>query len=190
MAATKISSPYAILHALFWTWVNLLQANVSNQARSREEDLVNKPWRPLPSNRMSEETVLIFRWFTVAMSLAVSLPYDVIPASAFLTMTTYLHDDLLGSSHWLTKTILNSFGYFSFEVGATQIVSQFLSRLFFGQNRDVCFVNRWRRTSHIPHHHCSSLQSHDNHPYDTRPRLCRRRRGSQIKSKDGPNRLS
>ncbi|OAX32196.1 hypothetical protein K503DRAFT_702409 [Rhizopogon vinicolor AM-OR11-026] len=56
--ATALSprrNPLALCSAVWWFWFHLLQSNVSNQAYSANEDVVNKPWRPLPSGRISVE---------------------------------------------------------------------------------------------------------------------------------------
>lgn len=38
-----------------WTWINLLPFSIDNQRRPKaiEEDRINKPWRPMPSGRVS-----------------------------------------------------------------------------------------------------------------------------------------
>ncbi len=40
---------------VFWIWINLLPFAVDNQrhAEAIAEDLLNKPWRPLPARRIS-----------------------------------------------------------------------------------------------------------------------------------------
>ncbi|KAF2113571.1 hypothetical protein BDV96DRAFT_661773 [Lophiotrema nucula] len=42
---------------VFWVWIVLLPFNIDNQRRAEaiEEDRMNRPWRPLPSKRLSPE---------------------------------------------------------------------------------------------------------------------------------------
>ncbi|KAJ6595532.1 UbiA prenyltransferase family [Mycena vulgaris] len=122
MAATLAFSYHSIFCAVLWTWVHLLQANISNQCDSKNEDTINKPWRPLPSNRLTVAQARILRWLIVGVCQITSAFLGVNQASILLTITTLLHDDLNLSKHWIGKTICNSMGYLSFELGATQIV--------------------------------------------------------------------
>ncbi len=44
-----------LLLGMLWIgWTHQLMCNVSNQARSCDEDAINKPWRPLSSGRITE----------------------------------------------------------------------------------------------------------------------------------------
>lgn len=44
-----------ILTALFWVWINYIPFAINNErdASAIAEDMINKPWRPLPSKRIS-----------------------------------------------------------------------------------------------------------------------------------------
>ncbi|KAJ7853714.1 hypothetical protein B0H14DRAFT_3108445 [Mycena olivaceomarginata] len=89
---------------------------------SNNEDAINKPWCPLPSNRVTVAQAKFLRWIVVGVCQLASAFFGVNEASTLLTVTTILHDDLNLSRHWIGKTIYNSLGYLSFELGATQIV--------------------------------------------------------------------
>ncbi|KAJ7187836.1 hypothetical protein C8R46DRAFT_978664 [Mycena filopes] len=123
IAVTLVHSNYSIFWAFLWTWVHLLQANISNQCDSKAEDRINKPWRPLPADRMTVSQARALRWYVVGVCQITSVFFGVTQASTLLTLTTILHDDLNLSNHWVGKTLCNSFGYFSFELGATQIIA-------------------------------------------------------------------
>ncbi|KAG0696315.1 hypothetical protein DFH29DRAFT_951749 [Suillus ampliporus] len=63
--ATVVSphhNPLALSYSLCWLWFHLFQFNVSNQSYSAHEDVVNKPWRPLPSGRISVKDSRVLRW--------------------------------------------------------------------------------------------------------------------------------
>jgi hypothetical protein len=50
--------------------------------------------------------------------------WDVALASAFVTLTTVIYDDLAFSGHWIGKNACNILGYGSFEVGATMVMGE------------------------------------------------------------------
>lgn len=116
IAASLISSPR----------VHLLQCNTSNQAKSREEDAVNRPWRPIPAGRISEQNVALLRAFLVPFCILFSASFglDVAAASVLLTITTIVYDEFKLAGHWLGKNFCNIGGYVSFQIGATKIMGK------------------------------------------------------------------
>ncbi|KAJ7825772.1 UbiA prenyltransferase family [Mycena olivaceomarginata] len=124
-AAAPVRSPARFIYGISWTWLHLLQVDVSNQYRSITEDEINRPWRPLPSGRISQQSSTIMRWLLVPICVATSIPFGggVSLASLSLTALLIAHDELGFSGHWVTKNVINSLGYLSFEFGATTIMS-------------------------------------------------------------------
>ncbi|ESK83983.1 hypothetical protein Moror_7500 [Moniliophthora roreri MCA 2997] len=92
---------------LVWVWTHLLQANVSNQNYSAGEDIINKPWRPLPAKRITERQAAI-------LSLA-------------LALVEFVHDDCGLSHRPILKNVCNIGGYTTFETGATLIASPYMA---------------------------------------------------------------
>ncbi|KAF8178134.1 UbiA prenyltransferase family [Mycena galopus ATCC 62051] len=121
-----VSSTKSWLVMLLWVWTHLLQANVSNQNYSADEDIVNKPWRPLPSGRVTERQTCILRWTLVFINLAFSavIARSVMYTSLALALVEFVHDDLGLSYHPVLKNICNIGGYGTFEMGATLILSK------------------------------------------------------------------
>ncbi|TDL18470.1 hypothetical protein BD410DRAFT_728472 [Rickenella mellea] len=122
--AAPVQSYTRLLHGVIWIWLNLLQCNSSNQYKSAEEDALNRPWRPLPSGRISRSQASKLRWSLVPICIGFSACYgwDVVLANAFLTLTTIMYDELGFAGHWLGKNFCNIFGYVTFEIGATKII--------------------------------------------------------------------
>ncbi|KAI0763940.1 UbiA prenyltransferase family-domain-containing protein [Trametes elegans] len=123
-ATAPISSAAHLLPAVSWLWIHQLTCNVSNQARSCAEDAANKPWRPLPSGRISESQAIRLRWLTVALSLSLSAAYDadlLLITSVFITLT-YLYDELGLAGHWLGKSFCNIGAYVTLEIGTTKLM--------------------------------------------------------------------
>ncbi|KAJ7607407.1 UbiA prenyltransferase family [Roridomyces roridus] len=114
-----------LFYGILWTWVHLLQVDVSNQYKSIAEDLANRPWRPLPSGRISQRSATILRFLLVPTCVLASAPFgrEVILSSLSLTALLVFHDEFGASRHWAGKNFINCLGYLSFQVGATQIMN-------------------------------------------------------------------
>jgi hypothetical protein len=65
------------------------------------------------------------RWLLVPLCILSSAPFgrNVAIASLALTTLLILHDEVGFAKHWLGKNFINTFGYLSFEIGATTIMS-------------------------------------------------------------------
>ena len=114
---------------MLWIWSHQLMCNVSNQARSKAEDALNKPWRPLPAGRLSECQAGTLRWVVVVVNFALSswlggLGSDLVLTTFGLLVTTYLYDELGFSNHYLGKNFCNIWGYTMIEIGATKLMGE------------------------------------------------------------------
>lgn len=112
--------------SLFWIWIHLLQCNVSNQYKTREEDLLNKPWRPLPSDRITLEGARNLRWALCVLCLSVSSLYSwrLVCVSLALTFTTIAYDEYGLAGHWIGKNFAGVFGYTTFGAGTLMLMRQ------------------------------------------------------------------
>ncbi|KAF9459674.1 UbiA prenyltransferase family [Collybia nuda] len=122
--AAPVGSAKGFIYAVFWTWLHLLQVNVSNQYKSLAEDALNHPWRPIPSGRISQNNATYLRWLLVPLCTFTSIPYGwrVICATFILTTALIVYDEYGLSGHWIGKNVINAIGYASFELGATTIM--------------------------------------------------------------------
>lgn len=131
MVFATVSSPHhnllALPRSLCWLWFHLLQFNIANQSYSVDEDNLNKPWRPVPSGRISVEDCHAWRWRVVVFCLGLSslFSFNVFITSAGLAALATLHDDLGLSGHPIFKVLCNVGGYASFELGTTLIIGKF-----------------------------------------------------------------
>ncbi|KIJ55028.1 hypothetical protein M422DRAFT_24887 [Sphaerobolus stellatus SS14] len=118
-----LASPNAvgsrIHHTVFWTWIHLLQFCVSNQSLDPAEDLLNKPWRPIPSGRMSVRHAKKLRILLVPICLAISIYYRALDSEIALALAFLAHNELGLHGHWAMRNICNAIGYTAFEWGAT-----------------------------------------------------------------------
>jgi 4-hydroxybenzoate polyprenyltransferase len=102
--AGPVSSPSAFVHALLWHYAHLLHCNLANQYNGREEDAVNKPWRPIAAGRISVSSAFWLRWALPVVCIALSVMYGerLVMTSLALTVVTVLYDEMAFSSVWFT----------------------------------------------------------------------------------------
>ncbi|KAF2248666.1 hypothetical protein BU26DRAFT_530784 [Trematosphaeria pertusa] len=107
-----------------WTWINLLGEVVANQRRAGSiiEDTINKPWRPLPSKRLTpDEARHLLLWILPSSYLA-GVVLGGSDASVALMVFSYMYNDLGGANeNWLLRNLLNACGLSSFSFGAAQV---------------------------------------------------------------------
>jgi 4-hydroxybenzoate polyprenyltransferase len=125
--AAPAASPMPILEAAFWIWIHLLQFDVSNQSLKPEEDIHNKPDRPLPSGRISLGQARLLRWLLIPACIGFSAMYSksVAAASAGLVMMTIIYDEMgAHAGHWILRNTVNALGFGCFEVGSTLVAGE------------------------------------------------------------------
>ncbi|KAG1774622.1 UbiA prenyltransferase family [Suillus placidus] len=126
--ATVVSprhEPLALACTVCWLWFHLFQFNVSNQSYSADEDIVNKPWRPLPSGRISVEDSRALRWALLVFCLGLSSLFslNVVITSGVFAVLIILHDDLRLGHHPIFRNLCNVAAYVTAGVGCSLILS-------------------------------------------------------------------
>ncbi|KAG4427542.1 hypothetical protein IFR05_016976 [Cadophora sp. M221] len=103
------------LKAIIWSVANLWIFNLSNQRlpSSVLEDSVNKPWRAIPSGRLTSEEARIPAVFLLALYLGGR------NESLFLIVLTWLYNNLGAAEEFpLIRNLNNALGFISFGAGA------------------------------------------------------------------------
>jgi 4-hydroxybenzoate polyprenyltransferase len=107
-----------------WLWVLVLQFCLHNQRHpdSIEEDMINKPWRALPSGRItpSQANRILLSTYVVAFILALYLgTFQIFSAYTLLVLT---YNEFGGSDlHGVFRNALNAAGYTCFFSSAVQV---------------------------------------------------------------------
>lgn len=97
-----IRTPLVVL----FNWSNLLIFDLANQRgpEAVKEDAINKPWRVIPSGRLTSNDVRQIMLFLIPTILAINyLLLRVGIESAVLVILTWLYNDLGGGEHWKTR---------------------------------------------------------------------------------------
>ncbi|KAG2102859.1 UbiA prenyltransferase family-domain-containing protein [Suillus discolor] len=127
--ATVVSPRHNVLAlfcALCWLWFHLFQFNASNQSYSVHEDLLNKPWRPVASGRISVKDSRALRWALAVFCSGLSFLFglNVVITSGVYTVLVVMHDDFLLGHHPIFKNLCNVGGYVTLELGSLLILSR------------------------------------------------------------------
>ena len=111
---------------VFWAWINLLPFTIANQRQQDgiKEDSENKPWRPLPSKRLTpHEAKLTMTIFYLIAALS-SLYLGGIWQCITLVVLGYWYNDLKGADNsCITRNFINACGYVCFTSGTLQVAS-------------------------------------------------------------------
>jgi 4-hydroxybenzoate polyprenyltransferase len=109
---------------LFWNWTNILLFNIANQrlVGAVVEDRVNKPWRPLPSKRVSETQARHLLLLVIPIVLGTGYTLRCEPETLLLITMTWMYNDLGGADDdYVIKNLLNAFGITCYGSASTLI---------------------------------------------------------------------
>ncbi|KAG1735608.1 UbiA prenyltransferase family [Suillus paluster] len=124
-AVSPRHDPLALSRSLFWLWFHLFQINVSNQSYSALEDAVNKPWRPMPSGRISVEDsrTLLYGLLVFCFGLSSIFGLNVLITSVVFSVMMVAHDDFNLSHHPTFKNLCNMGFYVTLGLGSSLVMS-------------------------------------------------------------------
>lgn len=107
---------------LLFNWANLVVFDLANQRlpESITEDLLNKPWRPVPRGHISPTQARRLLLGAVPAALAVSASLGVGSESAIIMVLTWMYNDLQGGDE-LTRDPIIAIGYVVFLASSLQI---------------------------------------------------------------------
>ena len=107
-----------------WVWINLLPFAINNQRQPEAiaEDGINKPWRPLPSGRLTPQQakrlVLLFYVVAVVGSLLLGAMKQCL---AGLLLGFWYNVLRVSDSSFITRNFINALGFLGFTSGALEV---------------------------------------------------------------------
>lgn len=103
---------FRALQVILFNWANVFVFDLANQRlpESRLEDQLNKPWRPLPTDRISPETTRRLMLAAIPAALAISAMLGVGNESALILILTWLYNDLHGGDE-IIRDLIIALGY-------------------------------------------------------------------------------
>ncbi|KAK2601637.1 hypothetical protein QQS21_004787 [Conoideocrella luteorostrata] len=109
-----------------WIWLNLLVEDIENQRMPEYvlEDRINKPWRLLPSNRLTPKEAQIWLFTAIIVAVGVSVMVGGFTPSVSLLVLVWMYNNLDDSRYniWL-RNGLNAAGLMCFNWGALSVLS-------------------------------------------------------------------
>ena len=117
-----------LLLILVYVWLNLLPFAISNQITSDaiKEDTINKPWRTLPSGRMTPEQAECLMLIFYLFALGLSSMTGGLKQSVTLVFIGTWYNHLAGAdSSCLVRNLVNALGYVCFTSGAMEVALGF-----------------------------------------------------------------
>lgn len=118
---TRILNTIAITS--FWTWINLLPFAIDNQrqAGAIKEDILNKPWRPLPSQRLTPPQAKKLMLLLYPLALCTSVLYGSWRQCLILMALGYWYNDRGGAEGCVTRNFINACGFVCYASGAMEV---------------------------------------------------------------------
>ncbi|OJK01624.1 hypothetical protein ASPACDRAFT_116526 [Aspergillus aculeatus ATCC 16872] len=113
-----------LLTVLMWAWLNLLPFTIDNQRQPASilEDSLNKPWRPMPSKRMTPEQARSLMLLLYGAAVGVSALIGGLCQCLVLIGLGYWYNQKQGSdAGFLVRNLINSLGFMSYIAGAAQL---------------------------------------------------------------------
>lgn len=110
----------------FWNWFNLLTFNLANQRLQNSilEDNLNKPWRPIPSQRISPDEARLLLLFLLPVGIILSYFIGGFNETIAMIILTWMYNDLGGGDvHYFIRNLINSGGFISHASGSTAIAA-------------------------------------------------------------------
>nr|WBQ21653.1 hypothetical protein [Stachybotrys sp.] len=114
-------------HVVGWIWVHLAVEDLANQRLPAAivEDHVNKPWRPLPSGRITQEEARVWLLAGICTALGLSAMMGALLPSLSLMTSIWMYNDLDGSSSGpFLRNALNAAGLMCFSFGGLLVLVQ------------------------------------------------------------------
>lgn len=108
----------------FWVWINLLPFAIDNQRQDVAilEDRHNKPWRTMPSGRMTPTQAKTLMCCLYPAAFCVSLYLGGVRQCLFLMVLGYSYNDLrLADWSWVSRNAINALGFCCFASGALEV---------------------------------------------------------------------
>lgn len=110
-----------------WVWINLLPLDIANQRKPKaiEEDTINKPWRAMPSKRLSPKQARDLMIFSYLFAGLTSLRFGGVGCFTVMIVLGFFYNELGGADDSaIVRNLLNAAGFLTFALGASTVASK------------------------------------------------------------------
>lgn len=108
---------------VLFNWANVFIFDLANQRSpgSVAEDRINKPWRPIPRDKINSEQCRQLLLVAVPFTLWLNYHLNVWEQGLLIHVVTWMYNDLRGMDDLFVREILISVGYAMFNTGSLKI---------------------------------------------------------------------
>lgn len=114
-------------HVVVFNWSNLLIFDLANQRlpESAREDILNKPWRPIPSGMAT--SVQVRRAMIILIPAILAMNHFILGTgleTALLYILTWLYNDLMGGDEdWILRNVIIAAAFWLYNAGSIKVAS-------------------------------------------------------------------
>ena len=111
---------------MLWNWLSLLFFDIDNQFQpgSILEDAVNKPWRAIPSGRLTAAEARHLLILVLPVVILSTLYLGGTAEASALMIGTFVYNDLRGADEsFLFRNLLNAGGYICYSSGSMKVAT-------------------------------------------------------------------
>ncbi len=115
-----------IPQVILWNWMNLLIFHIANQRlpASILEDSVNKPWRALPSRRLTPDSARRLLLGVIPVVFLSTLHLGGVEETVLMKVLTWIYNDLSGADeNYIVRNLINCAGFMCYSSGATIVAA-------------------------------------------------------------------
>lgn len=116
------------LIVVLWTWINLLPFAIGNQRQPAAvaEDSINKPWRPMPSKRLTPKQALGIMASLYPVAVLVSIYVGGLKQCLLLIVLGLWYNDFGGAdTSFVIRNFINACGFCCYSSGAMEVALGF-----------------------------------------------------------------
>ena len=108
-----------------WGWINLFLLCINNQRKpiAIEEDKINKPWRPLPSGRLSSSQATHVMLGALPVGWLISAYTGGFYQFLLLVLLNVWYNELGGGDNVIFRNLINAIGFTLYNSAALDILS-------------------------------------------------------------------
>jgi 4-hydroxybenzoate polyprenyltransferase len=114
-------------HIALWNWLNLLIFDLANQRHPESviEDTINKPWRPVPSGRISIAQTRRLLLFALPVVLGINYHLGAWEETTLLFTLTWMYNDLGGGDDgFIVRNTIIAVAFSQYNKGALRIATR------------------------------------------------------------------
>ncbi|MCJ1325726.1 hypothetical protein MMC10_002389 [Thelotrema lepadinum] len=111
---------------VLWNWLNVFIFDLANQRLedSIVEDRVNKPWRPIPSGRLTALHATNLLLFSIPAIVLITWYLGGMEECVAMIVLTWMYNDLGGADqHYITQNVINAFGFVCYSSDSTKVAA-------------------------------------------------------------------